>query len=65
METETIQLNADTSRGAWRVYTHETEESATVKFVQKFGHPPEYIVEENGQLWLGPVQERIENGHNQ
>ena len=61
METET-QLSADLSRGLWRVYAGETEESATVKFVQKFGHPPEYIVEENGQLWLGPVKDRGQDG---
>ena len=61
METET-QLSADLSRGLWNVYAGEMEDHAAAKFETKFGYPPEYIVEYNGQLWLGPVKDRGQDG---
>jgi len=31
------------------------EEEAAAKFAEKYGRPPQYIFEEYGNLWLGPV----------
>jgi hypothetical protein len=46
----------------WRGYTtDESEDEAAAKFTTRYGEPPEYIVEDGGVLWVGPIPERKES----
>ena len=41
---------------AYLCFTAEhDEEAASRRFAEKYGQPPEYIIEHGGLLWLGPI----------
>lgn len=50
-----------------RCYTLDTnEDDAARLFVQRYGQPPERIIEAKGLLWLGPVPSKeADNGTRQ
>uniref|UniRef100_A0A6M3LR28 Uncharacterized protein n=1 Tax=viral metagenome TaxID=1070528 RepID=A0A6M3LR28_9ZZZZ len=54
-------LAFDTSKPhlAFSLDTHEDE--AAARFAKRYGQPPEFIFEEQGNLWVGPLPKREEH----
>lgn len=46
----------DLTQGLWRGFTADHDEAeAAQSFEQRYGKPPEYIVEDRGVLFVGPI----------
>ena len=57
--TRTWPTNApDPHEHAYRMFTLDHgEEGASDKFASRYGHPPEWVVEHLGWLYVGPIPE--------
>ena len=56
-----MSATPDLARGLWRGFTVDHDEAdAARRFEQRYGQPPEYIVEDRGVLWVGPIPEGAE-----
>jgi hypothetical protein len=41
---------------AWLAFTRDHDEDKAARtFEERFGQPPEHVVDHGGYLWLGPV----------
>ena len=48
----------DPHEHAYRMFTQDhSEEGASGKFLQRYGRPPEWVVEHLGWLYVGPIPE--------
>ena len=49
------------AQGSWRVYTLDTPpEEAAASFANRYGYPPQHVVEHAHHLWLGPAPEPLD-----
>lgn len=45
--------------GSWRMFTRDHDEADAARlFVQRYGQPPEYLIEDGAYLYVGPVPEK-------
>ena len=45
--------------GRWLCFTRDIDsDQAARRFVERFGRQPDYLIDDKGYLWAGPVPER-------